>query len=41
MKLVIRLCFIVASPLMVFMYMKNSFRNVDNIHANYELKYAE
>lgn len=41
MKIVIKLCLFIASPVMVVMYLRNSFRNVDNLHANYELRYAE
>ncbi|MFL5784618.1 MAG: hypothetical protein ACJ76H_08425 [Bacteriovoracaceae bacterium] len=41
MKHIIQLCLLLASPVMVFVYLRNSFRNVDNLHANYELKYAE
>lgn len=41
MKLAIRICFIIASPVMVVMYLRNSFRNVDNIHAHYQLNFAE
>lgn len=29
------------SPVMVLVYLRNSFRNVDNIHANYQLEYAD
>ncbi len=41
MKFMIKLSFIVLSPVMVLVYLRNSFRNVDDIHANYDLKYAE
>lgn len=41
MKVVIRFCLLIASPVMLAMYLRNSFRNVDNIHARYELNYAE
>lgn len=41
MKFMIRLSFIVLSPVMVLVYLRNSFRNVDDIHANYDLNYAE
>lgn len=41
MKFVIKLSLILLSPVMVLVYLRNSFRNVDNIHANFELKYAE
>lgn len=41
MKFMIKLSLIVLSPVMVLVYLRNSFRNVDDIHANYDLKYAE
>ena len=41
MKTMIKLSLIVLSPVMVLLYLRNSFRNVDNLHVNYDLKYAE
>ncbi len=41
MKIIVKLSFIVFSPVMVLVYLRNSFRSVDNIHANYDLNYAE
>ncbi len=41
MKVVIKMSLIILSPVMVVVYLRNSFRNVDNLHVNYDLKYAE
>lgn len=41
MKIIIKLSFMALSPFMVLVYLRNSFRNVDNIHANYQLEYTE
>ncbi len=41
MKIIVKISFIIFGPLMVLVYLRNSFRNVDNLHANYDLKYAE
>ncbi len=41
MKIIIKLSLIVLSPVMVMMYLRNSFRSIDNLHANFELNYAE
>ena len=41
MKIMIKLSFIILSPVMVLVYFRNSLREVDNLHANYDLKYAE
>lgn len=41
MKIVVKISLILLGPVMVMVYLRNSFRNVDNLHANYELNYAE
>lgn len=41
MKIIIKLSFIILSPVMVLVYFRNSLREVDNLHVNYDLKYAE
>ncbi|MES2529053.1 MAG: hypothetical protein V4598_18345 [Bdellovibrionota bacterium] len=41
MKIIVKISFIIFSPVMVLVYLRNSFRSIDNLHANYDLKYAE
>ncbi len=41
MKFVVKISLMLLSPVMVVVYLRNSFRNVDNLHVNYELNYAE
>jgi hypothetical protein len=41
MHLIIRLSFIILAPVMVIIYLWNSYRNVEDIHAHYSLNYAE
>lgn len=41
MQIIVRLSFIILGPVMVLVYLRNSFRNIDNLHANYDLKYVD
>jgi hypothetical protein len=39
MQTLIRLGLLLLSPYLIVVYWKNSLREVDNLHANYELNY--
>jgi hypothetical protein len=39
MKIAIRLSLILLSPYLLVIYWRNSLREVENIHANYELQF--
>lgn len=41
MNVAIRISFIILSPVLILIYWRNSFRQIDDLHANFDLKYAE
>lgn len=41
MQIMLRVSLIIASPVLMMVYWRNSMKQLDNIHANYDLKYAE
>lgn len=41
MNLIIRISFMILSPVFLYIYWRNSFRQIDDLHANFDLKYAE
>lgn len=36
-----RISFLIISPILLVIYWRNSLRQVENLHANYDLNYAE
>ena len=41
MNIAIRISFILLSPVFLFIYWRNSLRQIDDLHANFDLNYAE
>lgn len=41
MQTVLRISYLLISPILLFVYWHNSMKVVGELHANYELKYAD
>jgi hypothetical protein len=41
MQIISRFAFIFVSPILLYIYWRNSIRELDNLHAHFELKYLE
>lgn len=41
MNIAIRISFILLSPVFLFIYWRNSLRQIEDLHANFDLKYAD
>ncbi len=41
MNTIIRISFILLSPVFLYIYWRNSLRQIDDLHANFDIKYAD
>jgi hypothetical protein len=41
MQIVLRISYLLISPVLMLVYWRNSMKTIDNLHANYELRYAD